>query len=605
MKYYITYKIVKTNSENSNKFDNYEFVYFFDSKKAVLICIKGLILHKDGRLEPFDLIANGNTVNTDKNLGPSLTSLLDFYIKKIIRHLPSEIDYKEIEKFVIKNRRKVSGLISELNYSFKERAFEIKKKIETKDYKKELNAIPYDFDVLNNSDTKNKSKTHFNAKVESLPDDFDLNERIKAQNSEQYVLSVPNPKLFEKLIKEEVTPIIKDSIYSINDKFLPFFKIEGTIKMPLIINEEFSAYKNNLSKDESLRQHRQNMGAKLYNGHNLQVRKFKIKNHQITLEISKTGYFDILDSADWLPFQMKLCYGKLNNLNENDKEYDKVKYKLNELKRIWRTRCESIINGNFTNFNPGLAFSMPIFQIVKNSNLRVLSAKGSENKAAGNGQRHIAPAGMFEYWSHEDFKAKFQFEDFIVLAAKELLEETVFSNSSLSVDKDYDFHECLKYFINEEVQKQGVSYTILRNHIDTIRAHWQEIWEYLSDKYPILNNKDINNQLNEEFKKSVPNAAALDELLKIDNEYFYQNAHFVVDALTLRPEIIMPLYIKEELNNIVNWEYDSSSVEILEFTDMNDLNNKVLAHHNNYCAPGIAAIYLGAKSYFESLNKYS
>ena len=39
MKYYITYKVVKTNSENSNKFDNYEFVYFFDSEKAVLICI--------------------------------------------------------------------------------------------------------------------------------------------------------------------------------------------------------------------------------------------------------------------------------------------------------------------------------------------------------------------------------------------------------------------------------------------------------------------------------------------------------------------------------------------------------------------------------------
>ena len=128
--------------------------------------------------------------------------------------------------------------------------------------------------------------------------------------------------------------------------------------------------------------------------------------------------------------------------------------------------------------------------------------------------------------------------------------------------------------------------------IKVIHDNWEEIWSSLN------------------YQDSVPNKAALSYLLKMNEDVFCQNSYFVLDFANLRPEFIVPIYISEQLNEIVNWEYEKENAydavkkDILTFNNLDDLNTWAKNEVNDYCAPALAAIYLGAKQFFMNPTKF-
>ena len=72
----------------------------------------------------------------------------------------------------------------------------------------------------------------------------------------------------------------------------------------------------------------------------------------------------------------------------------------------------------------------------------------------------------------------------------------------------------------------------------------------------------------------------------------------VIDAFNFRPEIIQPIYIQGELNKLVNWEYEDEP-EIITWKNLEELNKWLEDNYYDWCPPGLAAAYLGAKNYFE------
>lgn len=394
--------------------------------------------------------------------------------------------------------------------------------------------------------------------------------KIKEFDKNQYFESlVTNKQLIITLL--EKSELLSKMLYQTTaGDFLPFIQLPNTIKFPLFLNNEIDSVKHDWV--DSYKGQREGLGAKLYDGKNF--RALNIKNQYLT--IGQSSYFQVLDSADYVSSRLKLYYYK-----EESAHFQRIF-------DIWSERLKNIKEKQiFESYNSGIAFSIPIFQICEDGSLKVLAAQGSQTKATGSGRRHVAPAGMFEIFSvdYQD-NHQFTFEDFKILCIKELFEETVFGKEKLEFNCDHPFSDILEPFLNTEflkVKRQDkLPFKTLADYIKMIHDHWDEIWQ--------------------SFGKEAPHHAALSALLTMTESEYEQNSFFVLDFANLRPEFIVPLYISEPLSTIVNWEYeqDNQNVEkdILSFKNLDDLNNWAKNDINEYCAPALAAIYLGAKQFF-------
>lgn len=382
---------------------------------------------------------------------------------------------------------------------------------------------------------------------------------------------IKNSDLMSLLL--EKSNILSDMLYKtpLGD-FLPFISLEQSIQFPLLIDNHIMPVENTWK--DSFKKQREALGARMYDGQNL--RALHIKDNQLT--VGKSSYFSVLDSADYIASRLKVYHHQ-----KKESEFDRVF-------KIWSERLIAIRDNNqFNSYNSGIAFSMPIFQIREDGGLNVLAAKNSQFKAAGSGKRHVSPAGMLEIFSYAK-NSEINFEEFKTICAKELLEETVFGEVSLTLAKDNLFLSILSpFFDNVHLTRQdGLTFVAFRDFIQVIEHNWQEIWDSLN------------------YVKNYPNKAALSALLDMSEDTFYRSSYFVLDFANLRPEFIVPIYITEPLNKIVNWEYELDGEidnNILSFKSLNELNHWVKRDLDEFCSPALAAIYLGAKQYFEQRLK--
>ena len=387
--------------------------------------------------------------------------------------------------------------------------------------------------------------------------------------------SVTNTELMQVLLKK--SNLLHEILYqTTTGDFLPFIQMSQSIRFPLIIDNEKTSVQHKWA--DSYKAQREGLGARMYDGSNL--RAIRIQDHQLI--VGKSSYFAILDSADYVASRLKV-YHHQQNIHEFERIF-----------KIWSERLNSLEKeGLFNDYNSGVAFSMPIFQICDNGDLKVLAAKGSQFKANGSGKRHIAPAGMLEFFTY-DQSDKFDFEDFKTLCAKELLEETVFGQETLKLEENNPFFSILfPFFETLNLRRQDdITLFALMSFIKVIHDNWEEIWSSLN------------------YQDSIPNKAALSYLLKMNEDVFCQTSYFVLDFANLRPEFIVPIYISEQLNEIVNWEYEKENAydavkkDILTFNNLDDLNTWAKNEVNDYCAPALAAIYLGAKQFFMNPAKF-
>lgn len=247
---------------------------------------------------------------------------------------------------------------------------------------------------------------------------------------------------------------------------------------------------------------------------------------------------------------------------------------------MWSKRIYAIHNKDFSSYVAGIAFSIPLFQVNKES-ITVLLAKGSHKKATGGGYKHIAPAGMMEFFSDETPK-QFTFDDFKALVCKELLEELYFG-ANIAHKKSTKYSRVIQMFSDNMEERTLVGYDeILSTVKDIVIPKWEEIWSELG-KAP----------------KAIPSPVLLEKVLNFketDKPWF-----MVVDSLNSRPEIIRPIYFTENVEVFLNWENVQAEKET--FSNIDDLEQFVRDNHIDFCAPGMASVYLGARYYFENQHE--
>lgn len=365
--------------------------------------------------------------------------------------------------------------------------------------------------------------------------------------------------------------IDEEILYSTGNIKLPFFLLpKHKVKFPMKVSNVESFEEKH---DDSLRKERK----PAYNG-NI-YRLLSIENDQWT--IAPSCYFDILESSDYLGTRLKSAHQDFLNEKQNRRS---------ELMEIREKRIKSFIqNGDFSQYIAGIAFSMPIFRKLDNGGLQLLKGKISSFKATGSGRMHVCPAGMLE--NPVMFKNKggerillnpyLTLEDFQAALCKELLEEAVFSEKILKNINESKYKSTILMFCDQISRpvEQSVKLSTLSYFLkEEIQPYWYEIWESLKTGIDCPSIEPLNYILN----------------LKEDFSPFY-----IIDTFNLRPEIIVPVYINDELFQITNWEYTDGGSEIIEWANFENLQNWVEKHYKDWCPPGIAAAYLGARQFFK------
>lgn len=369
------------------------------------------------------------------------------------------------------------------------------------------------------------------------------------------------------------------------------------------------ATSDQLSPDSLFRQ-RYHQGSMLYPGTIFSLQSIG----EDGWKLGWTYYTEMIDSCDYVQarlrehwqraFDAQLSSDTIRHLMSGD---DESLHPLGEVAQMWWERAGSVTVGRFSDYLAAIAFSIPMFRICDNGRLQLLCAEGSLQKQAGAGQKHVCPAGMLEFFSRKGPGTSLSLEDFRTYVAKELLEETCFG-SKFKLKPGSEFERQVSAFSTDMPGKLDSSPTELRATLqDVILPHWDEIWA----DFP-----DIQSRIATGNRKGIPSRTPLEMVLNMrapdgtpDNPWFV-----IVDALCFRPEIIKPLYLREELGALLNWEYkyedkgpsskEDALFEIVEFTSEAQVEQWVQDNRRDWCAPGLAAAYLGAVHYFRNKNSF-
>lgn len=293
--------------------------------------------------------------------------------------------------------------------------------------------------------------------------------------------------------------------------------------------------------------------------------------------LGRTVYTELIDDCDFYNLHIKARWMQIGDSPELFKS---------DLVQSWYKRTQDIRSGKFSGYLAGLAFSIPLFQIDGQGNLKLLMAKGSAAKQAGGGLKHVVPAGMLEFSNVDKRNAELTLSAFQTYLAKELIEETLLFSQKL----DKKCHRLFKQLESVppleaadhvwplEDAGDVLPVETLRQLIEThLLDDWDSVWG--------------------EGKK--PSQTVLREVLNRAPNDPGKPCFFIVDAFCLRPEIILPVYTTEDLEMAVNWENDAASVEKVSFASYSALEDWVAQNYHMWTAPGIAAAFLGAKHYFD------
>lgn len=394
--------------------------------------------------------------------------------------------------------------------------------------------------------------------------------------------------------------------YSGKTLYLPFIPMQNKITFPLDIDTKAKIPDRYDESFVSQKAYFAVGGTAFFNGNNVRVLSIDEKNK---MTVGHCGYFDVQASADCLHARLKAyihkaevegCGDAIEKYNKFKKEYEKRILKID-------SNC---FNG--TNFSSGLGFSMPIFLIRKEKDeerLEVLYARGSEGKASGADLLHVAPAGMLEiYENKKGDLGEITYKNFVTVLAKELLEELYFGKGLDISELDDKTKELIEPFFESE----GAS------------PAKRTFTEYLLDEKKIAQDETWNKIW--EKQKNKPSNKVLQHVLEkvIDPNYCEEHAFLAVDPLVLRPELIVPIYVRgERFEAMLNWEYNpppqpqkhsqdiplrpwgGSAIEggfkgWLEFLNTPYIASGKVPKYKQFAAPGLAAVYLGAEHYFKN-----
>lgn len=342
-----------------------------------------------------------------------------------------------------------------------------------------------------------------------------------------------------------------------NGNSLPFWEIPTeqfglpNFPLPIVDTEHYPADDRG---EDSFCEQREILGSRLYPGNIYRLLNAAPNEWQL----ARTVYTDLIDSCDYLRARIFAGWAEVYTSRDDTAQNNFIKN--SPLIVEWLERIRQIKTGNFSTYLAGMAFTIPIFKIEKDQSITLFMGKSSKKKASGGGMFHCCPAGMLEFGGDYDAN-ELSFNDWRTYVLKELIEETL---------KD------------DETKSTAI--------IDTLDNDSKDLFS-LTSLRPIL--KQVIENWDGD-KKAVVAAN------KFKNIQFGEAPCFViVDAFRLRPEIIMPLFIDEDLRILPNWEYKGRVNEIRNFQSFEDAEGSLVGQLTQWAEPGLAAALLSSKYWFE------
>lgn len=391
---------------------------------------------------------------------------------------------------------------------------------------------------------------------------LDMNELHQLEMSADYF------ELFDYLLKK--CPDEATSLYRVDDVVLPFMVPQKHhVIFPVAIDTKTSSVQHKYQ--DSLLKQRKLLNAKLYNGYIYRLLKHNQQTGELTL--ANCRYFDSLDSADYLSSRLKVYHQK--SIQEGMENIELLR-----VVKIWQERMAGVLQGDFSGYNSGFGFSLPIFRVLYDGGLELLSLKGSEQKAIWAKKQQICPSGTLEYWS-EYSNTTLTFENFKTIVTKELFEENLLGDAHVceKIIKTFpNLRHCLSCLIDGgEPSEIGMSFDMIKTAYREVVNLWDGIWRRIDMTPP-----------------------SLEPLWQIESTQDTSKLFLIIDGLNHRPEIVFPLYVENELSTMVNWEYSGEDIEIIRWKNIEELNDWVKSCYKAWSTPSLAAAYLGAKQYFEA-----
>jgi hypothetical protein len=437
----------------------------------------------------------------------------------------------------------------------------------------------------------------FNADVEVYDKDKNIqiiNSLVDNRNVANYNLDV----LINLILKYESDNNVKDFFFSIFDNRirLPFYYLGNyNIKFPIKIKSPAKYEKAPNRKQNSMVNISQITNQTLYNGKILRLISVK-KNtsKEIELEFTTADFFEIIDSCDYLDFHLKALWGSiLTNNNIQTEKYKSLSE--SDIYKEWKTIITYIKNNTFENYHAGMGFSLPIFQInKKDKSITLLAATGSTKKVSGAGLKQICPAGLLEI-NHNDNFSDLNLDDLQTIITKEFIEEALLSHN------EFEKFMIERVFLGFD---SGKMFQILKK----TQNNSKNLENQFGDMPIGLLKRLINYLLEENNGNSLlsnHSQTVLKKIYSINPQNQDQPCFIIVDAFCGRPDFILPIYVYDEIDLFLNWEFEEKKNFTINFEDFNSVENFIIKGQNNWTPPGLAGIYFGAKYYFDNLSHWN
>lgn len=350
---------------------------------------------------------------------------------------------------------------------------------------------------------------------------------------------------------------------------LPFHRVKlengGRLPFPIPIDP---GYRAPLQRDPKQIILKANPVTSLYSGRIIRLHNVSDTNWRM----GQTRYFDLMEDCDWLKGALLRGWGEQEENTITRRNWLRVSPIVAE----WRQRASAILRGDFSSYLAGIAFSLPILGQGKEGP-EILLTKGSPQKQADAGKRHVCPAGMLEFSLPDESSSELTSEALKAYMRKELIEETMRRGVE---DPDPFGIEARIQMLEGRVDTNGdgLGLTSLGPVCDQI--------------IDLIRQENLSLPADDQCSLE-----AHDTLMEMDFEA--TPFELIVDALAMRPEIVLPIEIDTAVKASFNWEcVEDGSVPSWKIGgDLKEIEKCLIGGMSDWAAPGLAAVIVTSERY--------
>lgn len=352
---------------------------------------------------------------------------------------------------------------------------------------------------------------------------------------------------------------------------LPFHRVDlGAFGPPAFPIPIETGYRPPLVRDPKQIALKANPTATLYNGKILRLHSVSTSGWRL----GRTAYFDLMEDCDWMKGALLRGWGA-----QADVFAKRSWLRTSPIVAEWRSRASAILRGDFSGYLAGMAFNLPIVGCGADG-LEILLAKGSPHKQADAGRRHVCPAGMLEFSEPNAHDSDLSAATMKTYMRKELIEETM--RRSEDAPDPLGIEARIKR-LEGQIDTNG----------DLMGA--ASLGMACDEIIDLIRKENLSLPVGEQTS-----LAAHDALMAMDIES--SSMALIVDALVLRPEIVLPIKIDVPVTASFNWE----NVKIAKgepaptwkvCDSLAETEQDLCKNMSDWAAPGLAGVWIAVQQH--------